>query len=229
MRRAQLTARSFRGPALISLTHCGVKQRSPRRGGSPRLCCMGPPLQEALESAVQALVRIRAVESPPGDDGLRTVWHRSAHDADLVSYVDAQGHVVQQELTLLGDYFRWNSRHGLSTGVKTGVARAANGGGSEGSVHLDPSLSAERVLRAHQALQGYAGDDRYLRNISRILRMVATGLRPSHEVTVSRSGSEAPSPLAFVPAHRTRWLAVGLVALLALGGLVALWVRSRGG
>lgn len=188
---------------------------------------MGQPTQEALDAAVQALVRIRAVESPPGDDGLRTVWHRSAQDADLVSYVDSNGHVVQQELTLVGDYFRWNSRHGLSTGLKIGVARAANGGPSDGTVQLDKSLSADRVVRAHHAFQGYGGDDRYLRNMSRILRMVATGLRPSHEVTVSRSGTEPPSALTFAPLHRSRWLAIGVVALLALGGVVALWLRSR--
>lgn len=186
---------------------------------------------EALSRAVNALYRIRAVERPPGPDGLRSVWHQCAEGADLLSWVDERGHLVRQELTLLADYFCWTSQAGLVTGEALD-ARGSAGGPASADLRLDDQISAERVRRAARALQTYAGEDRYLRNVQRVLNLVLTGMQSFEEPTVTRAVPRAqpeagspPRKLSPPPASRhDRWtaLGVGLAALLVAAALLVL-------
>src|SRR5512140_1115214 len=102
---------------------------------------MPQPTPEALEAAVKALYRIRAVERPADEEGLREVWHQCALGADLLTCVDAQGHVVRQELTLLEDFFRWTSRDGMATGSVSAPERSRAGAGQ-------PAPGSEDLPRA---------------------------------------------------------------------------------
>jgi hypothetical protein len=68
------------------------------------------------KAAVQSMFRVRASESPPGPDGMRTVWHQGGEGADLTSTVDAQGRVVRQEFALFGEYLLWVAETGAATG-----------------------------------------------------------------------------------------------------------------
>src|SRR5512140_1209314 len=192
---------------------------------------MPQPTPEALEAAVKALYRIRAVERPADEEGLREVWHQCALGADLLTCVDAQGHVVRQELMLLEDFFRWTSRDVMATGSVSAPERSRAGPAPD-NLRLDPKISRERVLRATRALKGYQGADRYIRNINRLLNMVAEGLQSFDAVTVTRSPSQAhPIPMPRVEAGPGRAaggkskLLAAVVALLAAAGLLALLLR----
>src|SRR5437899_2819997 len=111
------------------------------------------PTPEQVRAAINALNRVRAVEKPPEADGTREVWHQAALDVDLLSVVDAEGKLTQQELTLFSDVLHWSRRGGLRTG------RAADPSESEpisgdGTI-FDPALVPERLKRAHEALGAY--------------------------------------------------------------------------
>jgi hypothetical protein len=157
---------------------------------------MNNPSQEKLKSAVQALYRVRAVEGPPGDHGLRSVWHMCAQGAELLSLVDPEGRVQRQELTLLDDHYVWTSGEGLRTG------RVETGGGSKASpaspiVHTDPQLVPFRLMRAALALESYEGEDRYILHMKRVLALAREGLelRESSVVTHSAERPKAAEPL----------------------------------
>lgn len=178
---------------------------------------MAAPPEEALSRAVNALYRIRAIERPPDADGLRSVWHQCAEGADLVSYVDTKGHVVRQELTLLVDHFRWTSQHGLITG-EVADAPGSKASAASSDLSLDAEISPERVRRAAAALGAYKGEDRYIRNMQRVLNLVLTGLQSFDEPTVTRSAThgEVMSAAAAPPARSLVPIAVG-ASLLLLG------------
>jgi hypothetical protein len=147
---------------------------------------MNNPSQEKLKAAVQALYRVRAVEGPPGDNGLRSVWHMCAQGAELLSLVDSEGHVQRQELTLLEDHYVWTSGQGLRTG------RVETGGGSKASpaspvVHTDPQLVPFRLMRAALALESYKGEDRYILHMKRVLALAREGLELQESSVVTHS------------------------------------------
>ena len=79
----------------------------------------GQRTPDELRTAIASMFRIRAVESPANDKGIRTVWHRGTKDAELVSELDLDGHVARHEFTLFGDVVIWERGRGLSTGVAT--------------------------------------------------------------------------------------------------------------
>ena len=58
---------------------------------------------ETLRTAVQALYRVHAVEGPPGENGLRTVWHLGQDGAELLSLVDGDGRVQRQIAASAGE------------------------------------------------------------------------------------------------------------------------------
>ncbi|MDQ3265985.1 MAG: hypothetical protein M3Y59_20425 [Myxococcota bacterium] len=184
---------------------------------------MAEPQAQALVAAVNALYRIRAVEQPPGEDGLRSVWHQCAQGADLVSQVDGNGRVVRQELTLLSDFFRWTSQQGLITG-RTGE-RSGRGQKACGELELDPQILPARVLRAAQALASYQGDDRYIRNIQRVLNLVVTGLQSYEEVTVTHAQNQPlERPAASPPAKPHAPLALIIAVLLVALAVGVTWL-----
>ncbi|MET0403099.1 MAG: hypothetical protein ABW123_11880, partial [Cystobacter sp.] len=148
-------------------------------------------------------------EGPPGDDGQRSVWHLSAQGAELLSFVDPEGRVQRQELTLLDEHCVWTSGVGLRTGrVEQGAARA-----QETIVHPDTEPVPARLLRAANALEDYQGEDRYILHIQRVLALARQGLvmaggsgpatvAPAVSPAPARAISEAPAspPAPLIPA-----------------------------
>ncbi len=131
---------------------------------------------ETLKSAVQALYRVHAVEGPPGENGLRTVWHLCPRGAELMSLVDAEGRVRRQELTLLEDHYVWSSGEGVRTGS---LERGRDGRTSTAAVvvvQTDPELVPQRLMRAALAMGTYTGQDRYLLHMQRVLALAREGL-----------------------------------------------------
>jgi hypothetical protein len=151
---------------------------------------MSEPSSERLKAAVLALYEARPVEGPPGDDGQRSVWHLSAQGAELLSFVDREGRVQRQELTLLGEHCVWMSGVGLRTGrvEQDGAARAETS-----VVHPDAQPVPARMLRAALALETYQGEDRYILHIQRVLALARQGL-----VLAGEKGT-APAPVAPAP------------------------------
>jgi len=183
------------------------------------------PTQRALEEAVNALYRIRAVEQPPSPEGLRTIWHQCAKGADLASYVDNEGRLVQQELTLLDDFFRWTSAKGLVTGA-VADRPGSKAASPSADILLDGQIDPGRVIRAAAALRGYQGDDRYIRNVRRILQMVAEGVQSFDEVTVTKAAARAATSTAPRPRGKfIAWAAAGALVALGAGAGIALWLR----
>ncbi|WP_426756816.1 hypothetical protein [Myxococcus sp. Y35] len=129
---------------------------------------------ETLKSAVQALYRVHAVEGPPGENGLRTVWHLCPDGAELMSLVDSEGRVRRQELTLLEDHYVWSS----GEGVRTGYLERGSGGKASATavVQTDPELVPQRLMRAALAMGTYTGQDRYLLHMQRVLALAREGL-----------------------------------------------------
>ncbi|WP_375770355.1 hypothetical protein NR798_05520 [Archangium gephyra] len=143
---------------------------------------------ERLKAAVLALYQARPVEGPPGDDGQRSVWHLSTQGAELLSFVDPEGRVQRQELTLLDEHCVWSSGVGLRTGrvEQDGAARTETS-----VVHPDAEPVPARLLRAALALEHYQGEDRYIQHIQRVLALARQGL-----VLAGGAGASAPAPSA---------------------------------
>jgi hypothetical protein len=144
-----------------------------------------------LKTAVLALYQARPVEGPPGDDGQRSVWHLSTQGAELLSFVDPEGRVQRQELTLLDEHCVWSSGVGLRTGrvEQDGAARTETS-----VVHPDAQPVPARLLRAALALEHYQGDDRYIQHIQRVLALARQGL-----VLSGGSGAAPTAPTMPVP------------------------------
>jgi hypothetical protein len=152
---------------------------------------MSEPSPERLSAAIQALFQARPVEGPPGDDGQRSVWHLSPGGAELLSFVDREGRVQRQELTLLEEHCVWTSGVGLRTGRVEHEGLAART--TTATVHPDAQPVPARLLRAALALEGYRGEDRYLLHIQRVLALARQGL------VLSGSASSAPPATPAAP------------------------------
>jgi hypothetical protein len=155
---------------------------------------MSDPSLERVKSAVQALYQARPVEGPPGDDGQRSVWHLSPQGAELLSFVDLEGRVQRQELTLLGEHCVWTSGVGLRTGrvEQDGAVRA-----KASVVHPDAQPVPARLLRAALALEDYQGEDRYILHIQRVLALARQGF------VLAGGASVAPAPAIPTPTTPT--------------------------
>ncbi|MFY0563625.1 hypothetical protein ACN28E_07245 [Archangium lansingense] len=142
---------------------------------------------ERLKAAVLALYQARPVEGPPGDDGQRSVWHLSTQGAELLSFVDPEGRVQRQELTLLDEHCVWSSGVGLRTGrvEQDGAVRTETS-----VVHPDAQPVPARLLRAALALEHYQGEDRYILHIQRVLALARQGL------VLAGGANPAPGPAA---------------------------------
>lgn len=157
---------------------------------------------ESLKTAVQALYRVHAVEGPPGENGLRTVWHLGPDGAELLSLVDADGRVQRQELTLLDDHYIWASGQGVRTGS---LERDGAGGRASPAVVVkaDPQLVPQRLLRAATAMGTYTGQDRYILHIQRVLALAREGLELGGGGASAQGAPQRPSeptlPAALAP------------------------------
>ncbi|WP_242588800.1 hypothetical protein [Corallococcus macrosporus] len=144
---------------------------------------------------MQELYRARAVEGPLGENGLRTVWHLSPQGAELMSLVDEDGRVRRQELTLLDEHCIWASGQGVRTGrVEGGEARPVST-----EVRADPELVPQRLVRAAQALATYAGQDRYILHMQRVLALAREGLEMSSVTTPELMGRDPGATRDTVP------------------------------
>ncbi|MBM7119348.1 hypothetical protein [Archangium primigenium] len=187
---------------------------------------MTEPSPERVKSAIQALSQARPVEGPPGDDGQRSVWHLSPQGAELLSFVDSDGRVQRQELTLLGEHCVWTSGVGLRTGrvEQEGASRAETS-----VVHPDLEPVPARLLRAAVALEDYQGEDRYILHMQRVLALARQGLvmagGPAPVAVAAPVVQEPPAPgVSRVPSGGTPLATPkheGLTMLLVLGvGLI---------
>jgi hypothetical protein len=145
---------------------------------------------ERLKAAVLALYQASPVEGPPGDDGQRSVWHLSSQGVELLSFVDPEGRVQRQELTLLDEHCVWMSGVGLRTGriEQEGAVRTETR-----VVHPDSQPVPARMLRAALALESYQGEDPYIRHIQRVLALARQGLVLSGGAAAPKASAPAPS------------------------------------
>jgi len=154
---------------------------------------MADPSPETLKTAVQALGRVHAVEGPPGENGLRTVWHLGTHGAELMSLVDTEGRVRRQELTLLEDHYMWASGEGVRTGrVEPGEGPQV--GAASAVVRADAQLAPNRLMRAALALGTYTGQDRYILHIQRVLALAREGLELGAAAQAARASQRPSEP-----------------------------------
>ncbi len=160
---------------------------------------MNEPSSERVKAAVLALYEARPVEGPPGDDGQRSVWHMSPQGAELLSFIDREGRVQRQELSLLGEHCVWTSGLGLRTGRVEQVGAVHT---QASVVHPDAAPDPARMLRAALALESYQGGDRYILHIQRVLALarqglvLATGASPAPTVPSATPMPTPPAPAA---------------------------------
>jgi hypothetical protein len=164
---------------------------------------------QELQRAVDSMVRMRAVESPPDASGSRRIWHHGASGAELLTEIDARGRVLRQELTMFDEVVRWDRDQGFErAGLAVSAATAAPGGG---------------LNRAAGALAAYAGQDRFLQHLKdQLAAEVRGGPAPA-------AGPPAQGPVGARP--WTSRLARGRPVALALAGIalaaVLLWLLQE--
>ncbi len=144
-----------------------------------------------LKAAIETMFRIRAVESPPDEQGARTIWHRGAKGADLITYVDRDGKVTRQELFLFEDYFLFDRQAGLRTGVnldKVGSAGARASG--DIAFDQDAQLRMKRLEHAAQALAGYQGADKLIGHAKQVVTMAAQGASYDTDEPMTRTSDK---------------------------------------
>ena len=176
-----------------------------------------------VEAALASLSRIRVAETIDAD-GHRRVWHQG-DDVDLLSWVDAGGKLLRQELTLLGDHFQWTTK-----GLRTGYVADADGSAAAHSaelVSLDVNISENRLAAAKEALARYTGDDKYVQHIRLVIESFLRGLQERDEVVITAATGRPklpPPPEASSPnaASRTKWIVAAAVAAIALAAILLL-------
>jgi hypothetical protein len=175
-------------------------------------------------SAVESMFRIRAVESPPDQFGVRTIWHRGLKGAELVSDVDGSGRVTRQELALFDDVIVWSEGQ-----LKTGEMRdAAKRPRPSDELVFDDRPRDERLDRVSRALKKYRGSDRFIQHVRDVLG-VSDDAVPLIDEPITRSSAAVREESVLAKA-RAREIArqaerrklVGLIGVIAGGLLVAL-------
>ncbi len=182
-----------------------------------------------LQSAIETMFRVRAVESPPDEQGARTIWHRGSKGADLVTWVDAFGHFTRQELYLFEDCLIWEK----ATGVRTGASEPMPGSKlnpAPDSIAFDSAADDGRLVRARKALDPYSGMDKFIIH-ARMLVGGATDFDTEVTRPVAKETTDAVmaelAPAAPPPRNRAAvWIPVG-IGVVALAGALA-WFLARG-
>lgn len=184
---------------------------------------------EERVAAVESMFRIRAVESPPDPQGLRTIWHRGLKGAELVSEVDGSGRVTRQELSLFDEVVVWDGA------LKTGEVATSMSPKPADTLSWDDDTRLDRLERLARALKKYRGSDRFILHVREVLGVADEEAVPLIDAPITRS---APAILeakvaeesmriqtANAAARRRRVGIVGIVvgALLTLGALLVLW------
>ncbi len=119
-----------------------------------------PRTEAELQTAIETMFRVRAVESPPDDQGARTIWHRGHKGADLVTWVDAFGRVTRQELYLFADCLIWEKTLGVRTGEADRLGDRLSL--SSETIAFDVGANDVRIGRARKALGPYTGADKFI-------------------------------------------------------------------
>ena len=187
-----------------------------------------------LVSAIEGMYRIRAVESPPDANGQRTIWHRASRDAELVTWVDAEGRVLRQELVLFDDLVLWERGGSMQTGVV--VSSTSRTYKPSDLMTLDASLNHDRLGRMVRGLAAYSGSDRFIAHIREVLRPASSSAlgfepeitRPSHQVLQSlNQAKKGPAPAEVAvskPGLPMTAMVLGLVlVLVAVALLMIFW------
>lgn len=184
-----------------------------------------------LQTAIETMFRVRAVESPPDDQGARTIWHRGLKGADLVTWVDAFGRVTRQELYLFDDCLIWEK----TSGVRTGESQEREGSvlsPSPSTIAFDEGANDGRIGRARKALGPYSGADKFILHARQLvggeqitnLEITRTSKAIAEEDREAIR-AEAEKAIALAKTRRMRMLAIGSgVALIAAAALIW-WVE----
>lgn len=130
------------------------------------------PTEDQCREAVQALYRVRAVEKPPGPDGRREVWHHGSKGSELLSTVDINGRLEDQEFRLFKEVLRW--QRGVV--MKTGKVIRDDDVSSRDNVMWDDQPSPVRLTRSKKALGSYSGNDAYLIHLRDAIDAVLAGM-----------------------------------------------------
>ena len=208
----------------------GQLQVAPDGGGCVRLLTSRMPItrtEAELQSAIETMFRVRAVESPPDESGARTIWHRGSKGADLVTWVDAFGRVTRQELYLFEDCLIWEK----ATGVRTGASDAREGSKANpapDAIAFDTQADDDRLVRARRALDPYTGGDKFIIH-ARMLVGGATDFDDPVTRTAKKMSQEAlaeePPPAPSKAARGMVWVPVA-IGVAALAGALA-WFLTR--
>jgi hypothetical protein len=168
-----------------------------------------------MTSAITTLTRERT--EAVDDRGRRTIRH-SGEGALLISLADGDGRLLRQELVLGTEVIVW--QHG--TRIRTGLVPAGAADASAGQFDRQPSRS--RLERARQAVEHYAGDDKFLLHLARIIALSA-GLSLGGAEVVTRSAQDLRSNKQLQKKKQQRQPAAGpLSKTWALLGLVCVVV-----
>jgi hypothetical protein len=179
-------------------------------------------MSSKLTAAIESLARVRAAETVE-PDGLRRVWHQGCEGVDLLSFVDSEGFVHRQELSLFGDHFVWTTAEGVRTGRVIAGEGSAAAHASE-LVGLDEVISDARIRAANEALRGYRGSDHYIQHLGHVIGFAADGMQDRQRVVITTVNPVTAPVLVPLDASRGRLriaLAIG-GALLLVGVAVAL-------
>ena len=177
---------------------------------------MPPPASaDDLKAAVDSMFRIRAVESPPDASGVRTIWHRGARHAELVSEIDGAGRVTRHEFTLFDEVLRWEQGRGFSSGHVSDAAE----------VVPDPSLDSARVERIASALIRYAGRDRIIAHLRDLVGARTAGAPVTEPLRVVTGSHPVVEPPPEPPRRNLAliWVGVGLCLVAIALLLIVLW------
>lgn len=171
-----------------------------------------------LQTAIETMFRVRAVESPPDEQGARTIWHRGHKGADLVTWVDAFGHVTRQELYLFDDCLVWEK----TSGVRTGESQDPS------AIAFDSDADDGRIVRARKALGPYSGADKFILHARQLVggeAVVEDEITRSAEAVTQEAQTdrlEEPPQSSVAATKRLR-----MIAVLVGGGLIGVALIIR--
>lgn len=186
------------------------------------------PSEADLKRALRAMIRVTALDAPPDEKGGRVIWHRGGGDSDLVSWVQADGKLIKQQLVLFDDVILWQHGRLVRTGrvERPGEVLAAP---QLVDTKLDAALDKARLQRLRTAVDGYQGGDHYIEHLIRVLGLVVSHALGSAPVVTRAAGqlSGRGHQKRKAPALPLRQLnlaiGLGLVAVLVL--IAVLYMR----
>jgi hypothetical protein len=182
-----------------------------------------------LQTAIETMFRVRAVESPPDEQGARTIWHRGLKGADLVTWVDAFGRVTRQELYLFDDCLVWEKTSGVRTG-ETQEREGSKASPSPDTIAFDDGADDGRIVRARKALGPYSGADKFILHARQLVggEQIAEEEITRSAQAISEQDAEAArlahaKRSAIASAKKMRLVAVA-VGLFLIAMALGIWV-----